>query len=140
MGETTGQIETHIRNKRDDLSANLNELERKVKSATDWRQHYKSHPGTFLAAAIGGGLVLSLIANQGKRRVVSQGSSETPQRRASSLTNGPVQQHIGEIKGALIGLAATQAKNILSKLVPGFEEQLAHREMQGGSETPIYRA
>ena len=44
MGETTDQIETHIEAKREDLRSNIEELQNKVKSATDWHQYFRSIP------------------------------------------------------------------------------------------------
>lgn len=66
MGDTTREIEAHIRNTRQHLSENIDELEQRVKSAVDWRQHYKAHPGAFVGAALGAGFLLSLIRR--KRR------------------------------------------------------------------------
>jgi hypothetical protein len=66
MGETTDQIENHIETKREDLQSNLKELENRVKSATDWRQYFRKHTGTMVAAAFGGGVVVSAML--GKRR------------------------------------------------------------------------
>jgi ABC-type Zn2+ transport system substrate-binding protein/surface adhesin len=37
MGETKDQIENQIEDAREDLGSNLQELERKVKSVTDWK-------------------------------------------------------------------------------------------------------
>jgi ElaB/YqjD/DUF883 family membrane-anchored ribosome-binding protein len=64
MGETSEQIEAHIREARDELVANLNELERKVRSAVDWRKHYRNHPFRFLGAAVAVGLLLSLASRR----------------------------------------------------------------------------
>jgi len=55
MGEATSQIEAHIENTRADLGSNLQELEQKVKSVTDWKQHFQKSPMTLLGAAFGGG-------------------------------------------------------------------------------------
>ena len=41
MGETTDQIEAHIEQTRENLGANLEELEQKVRSVADWRQHFR---------------------------------------------------------------------------------------------------
>lgn len=137
MGETTGQIESHIRNTREDLSANLSELEQKVKSVTDWRQHFENNTGTFLAAALGGGLLLSLIGSQRQRSVRgSSGAANLAHTGAGAGTSGPLHETIAEIKGALIGVAATQAKSFISKLVPGFEEQLAESSTNPSGGTP----
>lgn len=55
MGKSTNQIEAHIENTRADLGSNLHELERKVKSVTDWREHFRSNPMTAVGVAFGGG-------------------------------------------------------------------------------------
>ena len=46
MGQTTDQIENQIENKREDLKSNLQELETRVKTATDWRHYFAEHTGT----------------------------------------------------------------------------------------------
>ena len=56
MGETTDQIENHIENKREDLKSNLEELETRVKSATDWRHYFSEHTGSIIATAFGVGV------------------------------------------------------------------------------------
>lgn len=69
MGETTDQIESRIEDERQDLKSNLRELERRVKSATDWRRYFRDHTGTMIAAAFGGGMLLStLIARRAAAR------------------------------------------------------------------------
>jgi hypothetical protein len=59
MGKTPDQIETQIETKRGDLRSNLEELEDKVKSVTDWRQQFRSNPGLMLGLAFGGGMLLA---------------------------------------------------------------------------------
>jgi hypothetical protein len=61
MSETTSEIESHIRNARRDLSANLEELELKVLSVVDWRKQFKAHPAPFLTVAFGAGLLVSRL-------------------------------------------------------------------------------
>ena len=51
MGQTTHQIEAHIEDTREDLGSNLHELELKVKSVTDWKQHFRTNPMTMLGVA-----------------------------------------------------------------------------------------
>lgn len=65
MGQTTDQIENHIESKREDLKSNLQELQNRVKSATDWRRYFREHTGTVLAVAFGGGMLVSRMI--GKR-------------------------------------------------------------------------
>ena len=60
MGEITNQIEQEIRQKRDHLGRNLDELEGKARELADWRTHYRNHSPAFLGAAFGLGVVLGL--------------------------------------------------------------------------------
>jgi hypothetical protein len=66
MGETTSQIEAHIEDIRKDLGANLQEVEDRVKSATDWRQHFQARPMTMLGIAFGGGVLLATMLGGSK--------------------------------------------------------------------------
>jgi hypothetical protein len=69
MGETTDQIEKHIEIKRAELQSNLRELAQRVKSATDWRQQFRNHTALLMAAAFGGGMLLSVLVDSlGKDR------------------------------------------------------------------------
>ena len=61
MGQTTDQIESQIGSKREDLKSNLQELETRVKTATDWRHYFAQHTGTMIAAAFGGGVLLAAM-------------------------------------------------------------------------------
>ena len=128
MNETTDQIKSHIRNTREDLSANLTELEQKVKAATDWRRHYAKSPGAFLATAIGGGLLLALATNPRRSRAVPSQPQQSSSVPARPKERGQLDDSISLIKGALIGLAADQARSMLSKLLPGFEAHLSQHE------------
>ncbi len=68
MGETADQIEAHIEDTRDDLGANLRELEHRVKSATDWREQFRSNPLRMVGVAFGGGILLASVLGRNKRR------------------------------------------------------------------------
>jgi hypothetical protein len=66
VGQATDQIERRIAATREDLKSNLQELERRVKTAADWRHQFKQHTGSMIAVAFGGGILLSSLL--GKRR------------------------------------------------------------------------
>jgi hypothetical protein len=135
VGETSGQIETEIRSTRDDLNANLSELEHKVKSATDWRQQFQKSPGTFLAVAAGAGLLLALLTNGRKAPPAAAAPLQVPTIPPHSRIrpDGEISQSLGIIKSALIGVAASKATSALARLVPGFEDHLteARRSADG---------
>jgi hypothetical protein len=65
MGQTTDQIENDIDQTREDLKSNLEELETRAKAVTDWRSHFRKHPGPMVIAALVGGVLLSSVL--GKR-------------------------------------------------------------------------
>jgi hypothetical protein len=58
MGEKSSQITREIENTRAELGSNLQELERKVRGMTDWRQQFEKNPITLIGLAFGGGLLL----------------------------------------------------------------------------------
>jgi hypothetical protein len=130
MGETTDQIESRIEDNREDLKSNLQELESRVKSATDWRRYFKEHTGAMIAVAFGGGALLSTMIG-GRRRDVPSTPAVTSGSSARSWTAGPkdkVFENLDTIKSALIGVAATRFKGMLGEVVPGFTEHLAKAE------------
>ena len=136
MGQTSDQIETHIESKREDLKSNLQELEGRVKSATDWRHYFSQNPAMMVAAAFGGGVLLSALM---RKRRTSEPSSSVPSsidaaRSVQTRTNHEVLDKLDAIKSALVGVAATKFKGILSEVVPQFSEHLVQAERQRGAQ------
>src|SRR5260370_24788857 len=72
MAESSDELERHIQEIHHDLRDNFGELEDKVKSAVDWRARFEERPGTMLALAVGGGILLSALLPRGRspRRTV----------------------------------------------------------------------
>jgi hypothetical protein len=133
MGETTRQIETHIERTREDLGSNLQELEHKVKAVTDWRQQFRHNPMTMVGAAFGGGVLLATMLAGRKRSRYRASASEphAPSSTPHAATDRQKQKALeawDNIKGALIGVAATQFKSVLGEIVPGFQAQLRQTE------------
>ena len=137
MGQRTDQIENQIENKREDLKSNLQELETRVKTATDWRHYFVEHTGTMIAAAFGGGVLLaSMLGGRSNRALLSQaGGSSEPVRPWRTGTKHEVLENLDSIKSALVGAAATKFKGILGEVVPGFTEHLAKAEADRGRES-----
>jgi len=136
MGETTNQIENYIDHKREDLGSNLQELEQKVKSATDWKWQFQKNPMTMLGIAFGGGVMLAAMmggGGRGRRRRDEFRYIETRPPAQHAGTERQKQKALetwDNIKGALIGVAATQFKSALASVVPGFQEQLHKTETE----------
>jgi hypothetical protein len=143
MGEKPDQIERHIKNERNALSEHISELEEKVKEAFDWRTQFEEHPGAMMGAAfVGGAIIAALLPSTSSitRRVSSHRYSDP----WSPYTNREVAQpslSVGSagssrafskdrktsetwenLKGALMGLAATRVGEFVEQVVPGFTE------------------
>jgi hypothetical protein len=134
MGQTTDQIESHIEDKREDLKSNLQELHGRVKTATDWRHYFDRSPGMMLAAAFGGGVLLSAMMKRGRAGAhASTGSSSTSfdsEHPVRAKTKHEVLDKVDAIRSALVAVAATKLKGMLGEAVPGFSEHLAEAERQ----------
>jgi Protein of unknown function (DUF3618) len=139
MGQTTNQIEAHIEDTREHLGSNLHELEQKVKSVTDWKQHFRTNPMTMLGVAFGGGVLLAtLLAGKNRRgngfaklAAESQPHQGTDQQKHKALETWD------HIKDALIGVAAARVTDFVGDVVPGFHEQLQLTEKRAGAIQPL---
>jgi hypothetical protein len=121
MGQTTHQIENQIEKTRDDLGANFQELEQKVKEITDWRHHYQNHPMTLMGVAFAGGLVVATIFGGTRRR-----RSVVPSPVSTSVMSRPRRKAVDtwdQIQEALVGVAAARVTDFVGELIPGFAEQ-----------------
>ena len=122
MGQTTDQIESHIEQTRDNLGANLHELEEKVKEIGDWRHHFRNHPTTLIGMAFGGGILLATLTG---------GTRSAPAAALSPSPAGPYKRKTTEtwdhIRDALIGMAATRVTDFVGEVVPGFAEEFRSR-------------
>jgi hypothetical protein len=135
MGERPDQIERQIAETRSELSDNFSELQDKVKSAVDWRTQFQEHPGTLLAVAFGGGVVLSaLLPSSSRRRKAYDSGSisaggrthSAPSYDTSSATLGKssdLRKTIEALTGALLGVAVNQASGFLDSVLPGFHQE-----------------
>ena len=144
MGQTTHQIEAHIEDTRKDLGSNLHELERKVKSVTDWKQHFQTNPMTMLGVAFGGGILLATMLGGRKNRRGERGYPSLPASGSETHAGTDHQKHKAletwdNIKGALIGVAATRFKDFVGEVVPGFHEQFQRTEEKAKTLQPPER-
>ena len=132
MGETAYQIESHIEHTRQNLGSNLDELEQKVKSVTDWRQHFQTMPMTMIGVALGGGILLAaLTGGQRRSRGERKPSNSAPGSEFRSPGGTPKQasmQTFDHLKDALVGVAAIRLKDFVEGIIPGFRDQYQRAE------------
>lgn len=143
MGETTNQIEWEIAQKRSELSDNLIELKRRAKATVDWRSQVEERPGTMLAVAFAGGIIVSALfsALRGPAKVyakrpsgnaveydspISKTLARTPSKMATAT-----RENLDALGGALLGIVATRTTSILDGILPGFQREFERaRESQ----------
>ena len=116
------QIEAHIENTRDHLGSNLQELERRVESAADWKHHFRTRPVTLLTAAFAGGVLLAAVLGGDKLKGEPSGD-HVRVRPAFGPERDKVAEAWDNIKAALLGVATTRLTSYVAELVPGFDEQ-----------------
>ena len=144
MGEATNQIEWEIAQKRSELSDNLIELKQRAKAAVDWRLQVEERPGTMLAVAFGGGIVLSALfgALRGPAKVyaerppdnaveydrpTSRTSAQSPSKLATAT-----RKNLDALGGALFGIVATRTSSILEGFLPGFQREFERAKNSQG--------
>jgi hypothetical protein len=141
VGEITHEIEREIRDKREDLGRNLNELEDKARELADWRSHYRNHSGAFLGAAFAAGALAAMAtvpASTGRPPRVHALADEDlshdpyPTRASRPVARNAtfarvtreVNETWGQIADALLRTASLRALQFVSELVPGVRDQL----------------
>lgn len=151
MGEITNQIEQEIREKRDHLGRNLDELEGKARELADWRTHYRNHSPAFIGAAFGLGVVLGLATISRRQHTPDYGDFDTdlshdpyPSRSAvrqtargtGTGTTAKALRQVGEtweqIADALVRTAALKAIDFVGEFVPGFRDNVRRRDLYDG--------
>ena len=120
MDTTADEIVSRIERTRQDLSSNINELENKVKAATDWREHYQSHPMMMVGIAFGTGALLARMTLGGRRQYPNQKGQLKSETR--SHISGGTSEIWGATKMAFAGLIATRLKDVVNEVIPGFRE------------------
>ena len=150
MGEKSDQLERHIHETRNELGDNIHELQEKVrnsvdkvKNSVDWRVQFQERPMTLIGIAFAGGLVASALF---RRRGTSNHSSYSSIRSSDRWNTETSSDYSGagdrrsrnwqnkagdaweDIKGAVIGLAATKAGSVLEELLPGFQHHYQKRQ------------
>jgi hypothetical protein len=134
MAERPDQIERHIESARTELGSNLQELEHKVKQATDWRTHFERHPMMLIGAAFGGGVLLASMLSPNKWDTPAEprhyergkGSSDSSPRK-------PMSDTWETLKSAVIGFAAFKVRKVLDEALPGFGEHFEKAEREVSS-------
>jgi hypothetical protein len=112
VGAKPDEIVSRIDRQRDQLGENLQELETRLRDATNWRVQYRKHPWVMIGIATCAGFLLGSWVRGG-------GGSQHHQ-----PGEKPAKRQIAEaIRGAVITLAVNKLKEYLSAQLPSPQTQ-----------------
>ena len=139
MDEETSTIKQRIDNEREQLGRNLDEIEDRVKKATDLKTHFDRNTPWILGGAVAGGFLLSRLFHK------SSASGHIPRREANaternmSPANPRSPSHLSrlsetldDIFEGLVGVVSNKMHSFVADAVPGFGEQYDAIERQRG--------
>jgi len=160
MGQTADQIKQEIDQQRETLGSNLQELETKVKDTVDWRTQFEQRPMAGVGLAFGAGFLLSVLLPSGDNKSSSnsrydssnyrvqdesyqyqpsyaaasyQPSSQSSQSKPKSPEMNEITETVENIRGAVMGLAATRLRSFLAEAVPGFQDEYEQARTKRGA-------
>jgi hypothetical protein len=148
VAEKAGEIMNHINIEREQLGRDFDEIEGRVKQATDIRGCFNRNKGIVLGSAVAGGILLTLAlrkrrtspivedadniaeaaAMEGNGQLYSRQSKASPAPRMVSKHMGRVTDTVDAIIDAFIGVACGKVVEFIADSVPSFQEEYdAHR-------------
>jgi len=139
VDDETNKIKQHIDLEREQLGRNLDEIEQRVKKATDFKTYFNKNTGWILGAAVAGGFLLSRALpattsseGGGPRwdRTIERNASAGIQPRSSHLAR--VSETLDDIFEGLVGVVSDKVHSFVADAVPGFREQYDAIERQRG--------
>ena len=133
MDQETDRIKQHIDNERDRLGEDLQEIENRMKNATDWKAWFAGHSGFMLGTVVAWWFhlvtgrrasplrrtpaeIMSPDSGREKRPFLgSIGSISSPMHRISETLDNTFE--------ALVGVVSGKFQDFIADTVPGFREQ-----------------
>jgi hypothetical protein len=146
VDEETVQITQHIDAERQQLGRNLDEIEDRVKKATDVKHQFNRHTAWILGGAVAGGFLLSRAFRKSPTFDAIPGLDIDSAERINPKRKLPRSWHVervyetfDNILEGLIGVASAKLSSFVADVVPGFQEQYDAIEGRGVASTPPLR-
>jgi hypothetical protein len=132
--EETRKIKQHIADERENLGRNLDEIEYRLKDATNLKGHFDRNIGLILGAAVAGGFLLSLALGKSAPAAGDSNwkthSGEGPTTNAGTRRSHFASTHLNQVSetvdnivGGLVGVFSEKLRSFVADAVPGFREQ-----------------
>lgn len=146
MDEETDRIRQHIDSERQQLGRDLDEIEDRVKSATDLRAHFNKNTGLILGAAVAGGFLLSVAFHKSPSAPGGMSTWESDSRErgimgtaAAAQLKASVPKHLHRVTETLdnifeglVAVASDRLCSFVADAVPGFRTHYDALERQRG--------
>jgi hypothetical protein len=138
--QETDKIKDHIDTERRQLEQDLQEIERRVTKAVDWREWFDRNPLGMIGAAAAGGFVLSMLirrpseaSDNNRYGGMDSASNLTGSRhlRTSSKTSSQMNRMADTLDNtvaALLGVASRKVRDFVADVIPNFREE--YREVE----------
>jgi hypothetical protein len=134
MDEKLDTIKRHIDAEREELGRNLDEIEYRVKNATDLKAQFNKNTGLILGVAAAGGFLLSLAFRNSSNSDSRQSGESGSTKESSANTLAPPTHRVSKqlhrfsetldnIFDGLVGVASAKLQSFVADAVPGFQEQ-----------------
>jgi hypothetical protein len=123
----SNRIIGEIAAEKESLGQNLQELETRVRSVTDWRGHVQRRPIAMMGLALGGGILLSALVGSPprRRRKITKIRETAADERPTEWVTQAGDDTWDRFKGALLAVATTKAAALLEDAVPGFHDEFS---------------
>jgi hypothetical protein len=146
VDEETVQITQHIDAERQQLGRNLDEIEDRVKKATDVKHQFDRHTAWILGGAVAGGFLLSRALRKPPTFDVMPATDTESAERINPKKQQPRSWHVervyetfDNIVEGLIAVASAKLSSFVADVVPGFQEQYHAIEGRGVASSPSLR-
>jgi len=144
VDEETSTIKQHIDNEREELGRNLDEIEDRVKKATDLKTHFDRNTAWILGGAVAGGFLLSRVfhkssgSDRGSRweRNATERNTSVPISRSPTHLSR-LSETLDNIFEGLVGVVSNKLHSFVADAVPGFGEEYDAIERQRGRASVI---
>jgi len=139
VDEETSTIEQHIDNEREQLGRNFDEIEHRVKQATDLKTHFDRNTGWILGAAVAGGFLLSRVIQKPSASESGPRREPIPAERPTNAANPRFSSHLSRVSetvdnifDGLVAVVSDKLHSFVADAVPGFREQYDAIDRQRG--------
>jgi hypothetical protein len=144
VDEETSTIKQHIDNEREELGRNLDEIEDRVKKATDLKTHFDRNTAWILGGAVAGGFLLSRLFHKSAASGRSPRWETNATERNTSTANPRSPSHLSRLSETLdnifeglVGVVSNKLHSFVADAVPGFGEEYDAIERQRGRASAI---